>query len=148
MYDKVSGWGTDHFVCSAWMWRIDKDWMQVYGRWGEWLLYSLHWRPRRFLFTGTSTGSVQMWDLTTALDQYYASRGGTNGPSTALSNAPVAERGTTNTVMGLKVRIMRRDWRYWMDIQMTPSISSLPSSLLAALAGPTPQELLALIGEF
>ncbi|KAF8381370.1 hypothetical protein PRIPAC_70512 [Pristionchus pacificus] len=89
-------------------------------------------RPRRFLFTGTSTGSVQMWDLTTALDQYYASRGGTNGPSTALSNAPVAERGTTNTVMGLK---------------MTPSISSLPSSLLAALAGPTPQELLALIDE-
>ncbi|VDM59105.1 unnamed protein product [Angiostrongylus costaricensis] len=31
-------------------------------------------RPRRFLFCGTTSGSVQMWDLTTALDQYTAAR--------------------------------------------------------------------------
>ncbi|GMS80024.1 hypothetical protein PENTCL1PPCAC_2199, partial [Pristionchus entomophagus] len=92
-------------------------------------------RPRRFLFTGTSTGSVQMWDLTTALDQYYAARGGAAAANAAPAAAPVAaERGgnTANTLMGFK---------------MTPSTSSLPSSILAALAGPTPQELLALIDE-
>ncbi|KAK6019346.1 hypothetical protein OSTOST_15023, partial [Ostertagia ostertagi] len=31
-------------------------------------------RPRRFLFCGTTSGSVQMWDLTTALDQYMTAR--------------------------------------------------------------------------
>lgn len=28
-------------------------------------------RPRRFIFTGHSNGSIQMWDLTTALDLCY-----------------------------------------------------------------------------
>lgn len=28
-------------------------------------------RPRRFIFTGHSNGSIQMWDLTTALDFSY-----------------------------------------------------------------------------
>lgn len=28
-------------------------------------------RPRRFIFTGHSNGSIQMWDLTTALDLDY-----------------------------------------------------------------------------
>lgn len=28
-------------------------------------------RPRRFIFTGHSNGSIQMWDLTTALDLSY-----------------------------------------------------------------------------
>uniref|UniRef100_A0A914XFH3 BTB/POZ domain-containing protein KCTD3 n=1 Tax=Plectus sambesii TaxID=2011161 RepID=A0A914XFH3_9BILA len=32
-------------------------------------------RPRRYLFTGHSTGGIQMWDLTTALDQYHSKMG-------------------------------------------------------------------------
>ncbi|KJH52901.1 K+ channel tetramerization domain protein [Dictyocaulus viviparus] len=40
-------------------------------------------RPRRFLFCGTTSGSVQMWDLTTALDQYTAAR--QISPATAQS---------------------------------------------------------------
>ncbi|XP_074037505.1 BTB/POZ domain-containing protein KCTD3 isoform X2 [Leptinotarsa decemlineata] len=41
-------------------------------------------RPRRFIFTGHSNGSIQMWDLTTALDLSYKNDvGKTNGgPST------------------------------------------------------------------
>lgn len=31
-------------------------------------------RPRRYLLTGTLNGSVQMWDLTTALDQHSQTR--------------------------------------------------------------------------
>ncbi|GMT10437.1 hypothetical protein PFISCL1PPCAC_1734, partial [Pristionchus fissidentatus] len=92
-------------------------------------------RPRRFLFTGTSTGAVQLWDLTTALDQYYASRGSSSVGPAALTTAPVAaeRQNAASTVMGLK---------------MTPSCSSnSPSSLLSVLSGPSPQELLALIDE-
>lgn len=47
-----------------------------------------------------------MWDLTTALDQYCATRGGGSTATTSLSAAPVAadRGGQTSTVMGLKVR--------------------------------------------
>ncbi|XP_033110842.1 BTB/POZ domain-containing protein KCTD3-like [Anneissia japonica] len=40
-------------------------------------------RPRRFLFTGHSNGSVQIWDLTTALESYSKAEKTTNlgGPS-------------------------------------------------------------------
>ncbi|EFO25286.1 potassium channel tetramerisation domain containing 3 [Loa loa] len=44
-------------------------------------------RPRRFLFTGTSNGSIQMWDLTTALDQYHA--------NLSFSNLPLGNQGST-----------------------------------------------------
>lgn len=33
-------------------------------------------RPRRFIFTGHSNGSIQMWDLTTALDLIYKTDSG------------------------------------------------------------------------
>ena len=35
-------------------------------------------RPRRFIFTGHSNGSIQMWDLTTALDLMYKNGSGKN----------------------------------------------------------------------
>lgn len=40
-------------------------------------------RPRRFIFTGHSNGSIQMWDLTTALDLAYKGDGSKNngGPT-------------------------------------------------------------------
>nr|CAI5829354.1 unnamed protein product [Callosobruchus analis] len=41
-------------------------------------------RPRRFIFTGHSNGSIQMWDLTTALDLSYktdADRSTVGGPT-------------------------------------------------------------------
>lgn len=34
-------------------------------------------RPRRFIFTGHSNGTVQMWDLTTALDPSFNATQGT-----------------------------------------------------------------------
>lgn len=36
-------------------------------------------RPRRFIFTGHSNGSIQMWDLTTALDLIYKTDSGKFG---------------------------------------------------------------------
>ncbi|XP_044265380.1 BTB/POZ domain-containing protein KCTD3 [Tribolium madens] len=38
-------------------------------------------RPRRFIFTGHSNGSIQMWDLTTALDLAYKTTDLVGGPS-------------------------------------------------------------------
>lgn len=43
-------------------------------------------RPRRYLFTGHSNGSVQMWDLTTAMEtlgQAPSRWGGRSGPGAA-----------------------------------------------------------------
>ncbi|KAH9515327.1 BTB/POZ domain-containing protein kctd3 [Bulinus truncatus] len=39
--------------------------------------------PRRYLFTGHSNGSVQMWDLTTALDLYKQGKQDEAGPTAA-----------------------------------------------------------------
>ncbi|CAG9859483.1 unnamed protein product [Phyllotreta striolata] len=39
-------------------------------------------RPRRFIFTGHSNGSIQMWDLTTALELCYDGARSNGGPST------------------------------------------------------------------
>jgi len=43
-------------------------------------------RPRRFIFTGHSSGAIQMWDLTTALD--LSAKG---EPSTQRSGGPTPE---------------------------------------------------------
>ncbi|XP_022921061.1 BTB/POZ domain-containing protein KCTD3 [Onthophagus taurus] len=43
-------------------------------------------RPRRFIFTGHSNGSIQMWDLTTALDLMYK-----NGSADKTNGGPTPE---------------------------------------------------------
>ncbi|CAD6199724.1 unnamed protein product [Caenorhabditis auriculariae] len=83
-------------------------------------------RPRRFLFCGTSTGNVQLWDLTTALDQYQSSR------------QPIGGAAQYQQVTSSSGDVMK------------PSLAQnirLPASLLQGLSGPTAQELLALIDE-
>ncbi|KIH44093.1 hypothetical protein ANCDUO_25893, partial [Ancylostoma duodenale] len=78
-------------------------------------------RPRRFLFCGTTSGSVQMWDLTTALDQHMAAR------QSSLASAP-----STSSMEALKT---------------SSSNVKLPPTILQGLNGPSPQELLQLIDE-
>uniref|UniRef100_A0AAF5PT95 BTB domain-containing protein n=1 Tax=Wuchereria bancrofti TaxID=6293 RepID=A0AAF5PT95_WUCBA len=91
-------------------------------------------RPRRFLFTGTSNGSIQMWDLTTALDQYHASL---SFPNLSLSNQTSAADKTAGTVSSTT----------------TASINA-NAILFAGRAsgtirqGPTPDELLRLIDDY
>uniref|UniRef100_A0AC35TV50 BTB domain-containing protein n=1 Tax=Rhabditophanes sp. KR3021 TaxID=114890 RepID=A0AC35TV50_9BILA len=46
-------------------------------------------RPKRILFTGHSNGSIQMWDMTTALDQYNFNNTSNSQMSTALAQALV-----------------------------------------------------------
>ncbi|KAK6051604.1 hypothetical protein COOONC_10890 [Cooperia oncophora] len=78
-------------------------------------------RPRRFLFCGTTSGSVQMWDLTTALDQYMTAR------QSSLASAQSATS---------------------LDSLKTSSSSvKVPPIMLQGLNGPSPQELLQLIDE-
>ncbi|EYC02426.1 hypothetical protein Y032_0100g3294 [Ancylostoma ceylanicum] len=78
-------------------------------------------RPRRFLFCGTTSGSVQMWDLTTALDQHMAAR------QSSLASAP-----STSSMEALKT---------------SSGSVKLPPTILQGLNGPSPQELLQLIDE-
>ncbi|CAG9535813.1 unnamed protein product [Cercopithifilaria johnstoni] len=88
-------------------------------------------RPRRFLFTGTSNGSIQMWDLTTALDQYHASL---SFPNFFLGNQASGADKTAGTV------------------STTTTASTTANAMLfanrvsdAVRQGPTPDELLRLI---
>ncbi|KAM3716839.1 BTB/POZ domain-containing protein [Dirofilaria immitis] len=90
-------------------------------------------RPRRFLFTGTSDGSIQMWDLTTALDQYHANL---SFPNLTLGNQANTADKTANTVSS------------------TTTTSTNPNAMLyanrangAVRQGPTPDELLRLIDD-
>uniref|UniRef100_W6NAN1 Potassium channel domain containing protein n=1 Tax=Haemonchus contortus TaxID=6289 RepID=W6NAN1_HAECO len=78
-------------------------------------------RPRRFLFCGTTSGSVQMWDLTTALDQYVAAR-----------QSSLASAQSTSSLDSLKT---------------SSSSVKMPPTMLQGLNGPSPQELLQLIDE-
>lgn len=41
----------------------------------------LNSRPRRYLFTGHSNGTVQLWDLTTALDLKQSEQSNLGGPN-------------------------------------------------------------------
>uniref|UniRef100_A0A0N5AP67 BTB domain-containing protein n=1 Tax=Syphacia muris TaxID=451379 RepID=A0A0N5AP67_9BILA len=75
-------------------------------------------RSRRYLFTGTTNGTVQMWDLTTALDQYHL-RMSTNSGSTLAPQSGNSEKSGNGT----------------------------GSTSNNANAGPTPDELLQLIDE-
>ncbi|KAE9412137.1 hypothetical protein Angca_003852, partial [Angiostrongylus cantonensis] len=78
-------------------------------------------RPRRFLFCGTTSGSVQMWDLTTALDQYITAR----QLSLISAQSPSSLDSVKTSSSNVKF-----------------SITSVQS-----LSGPSPQELLQLIDE-
>uniref|UniRef100_A0A915PCJ3 J domain-containing protein n=1 Tax=Setaria digitata TaxID=48799 RepID=A0A915PCJ3_9BILA len=88
-------------------------------------------RPRRFLFTGTSNGSIQMWDLTTALDQYHANL---PSPNLTLANPTSTAEKTAGTVSST-----------------TTAAANANAMLLANRTsgairqGPTPDELLRLI---
>ncbi|KAJ1365462.1 hypothetical protein KIN20_025771 [Parelaphostrongylus tenuis] len=78
-------------------------------------------RPRRFLFCGTTSGSVQMWDLTTALDQYTAARQLSLVSTQSPSNLD--------------------------SVKTSSSSTKLSPTLVQSLSGPSPQELLQLIDE-
>ncbi|KAK0409741.1 hypothetical protein QR680_004727 [Steinernema hermaphroditum] len=97
-------------------------------------------RPRRFLFTGSTNGGIQMWDLTTAIDQYNsrvsfsqsilsAAIGQTNAadkaPSAAASAPPATSLVNSNSISTMLAQ----------------------RSLASVLQGPTPEELLQLIDE-
>uniref|UniRef100_A0A7E4USV7 BTB domain-containing protein n=1 Tax=Panagrellus redivivus TaxID=6233 RepID=A0A7E4USV7_PANRE len=93
-------------------------------------------RPRRYLFTGSDDGSVQIWDLTTALDQHNSKiqnlanqmAGVSAAEKTPTSAASTAGAGTSSS--GAIVNTAR-----------------VPASARFApiLQGPTPEELLQII---
>ncbi|KAK6108770.1 BTB/POZ domain family protein [Brugia pahangi] len=90
-------------------------------------------RPRRFLFTGTSNGSIQMWDLTTALDQYHASL---SFPNFSLSNQTSAADKTAGTVSSTTTASINAN---------AILFASRASGIIRQ--GPTPDELLRLIDD-
>ncbi|KAH7709119.1 potassium channel tetramerization domain containing 3 [Aphelenchoides avenae] len=104
-------------------------------------------RPRRYLYTGTENGSIQIWDLTTAMDQHNsrvqmfnafaqssvgtadkaaAAVAASAGPSAAPPSPPV----TAISGMNLGLPNLRTNQRFFSTLQ-----------------GPTPEELLQLIDE-
>lgn len=95
-------------------------------------------RPRRFLFCGTGNGTVQMWDLTTAMDQYHASRNGCFPQSVQSVNAAQQQQQQANMSAGGS--------SMHGDMKLTHNVR-LPNNLLQGLSGPSAQELLALIDE-
>ncbi|CAI5450307.1 unnamed protein product [Caenorhabditis angaria] len=76
-------------------------------------------RPRRYLFCGTVNGSVQMWDLTTALDQFHSNK------------QALQPGGQPNSASGSDV----------MKPALQPANRFLQTGL-QTLSGPTPQEFL------
>ena len=50
-------------------------------------------RPRRFVITGHSSGAIQMWDLTTALEFFAKNGERAMGSSSSASAASEAELG-------------------------------------------------------
>ncbi|KAL3985787.1 BTB/POZ domain family protein [Acanthocheilonema viteae] len=88
-------------------------------------------RPRRFLFTGTSNGSVQMWDLTTALDQYHANL---SFPNLSLGNQASATEKTAGTVSTTTTASTNANAMPFAN-RVTDTVRQ----------GPTPDELLRLI---
>ncbi|CAJ0582429.1 unnamed protein product, partial [Mesorhabditis spiculigera] len=99
-------------------------------------------RPRRYLFTGTSSGTVQMWDLTTALDQYHASASSNASSSHSFTINPgqsIQQNNLSNGALSQNSSSLPSD-KFLQQIR-------LPSGGVAGLNGPTPQELLSLIDE-
>ncbi|CAJ0957186.1 unnamed protein product, partial [Mesorhabditis belari] len=92
-------------------------------------------RPRRYLFTGTSNGCVQMWDLTTALDQYNTSKGCANGNQ--IINASGAGCGMQGNQLQQGANPPSQEKIH----------QQLPLGVIGGLHGPSPQELLTLIDE-
>ncbi|CEF69157.1 SH3KBP1-binding protein 1 [Strongyloides ratti] len=82
-------------------------------------------RPKRILFTGHSNGTVQMWDMTTAFDQF-------------------TNKGLCNTNSG----IVSQTVLVSNDKSTSPSTpSSLPKTFTSQYQGPSPSELLKLMNE-
>lgn len=79
-------------------------------------------RPRRYLFSGHSNGSIQMWDLTTAMD--IAGKVDIRGEPHVLGRS---------TVFLCVVSALIVIEQYWL--------------LLVALGGPTEEELLELLDQ-
>uniref|UniRef100_F1KWR6 BTB/POZ domain-containing protein KCTD3 n=1 Tax=Ascaris suum TaxID=6253 RepID=F1KWR6_ASCSU len=89
-------------------------------------------RPRRYLFTGTANGTIQMWDLTTALDRYYA---------------------RMNSLSGMTMSAQGASSDKTTPASATAASTNATAAFLAnrpvapVLQGPTPNELLQLIDE-
>lgn len=92
-------------------------------------------RPRRYLFTGTANGTVQMWDLTTALDQYHLRMSSSAGVSlnnqSGTTDKPGNNSGNSSNNASTNAN----------------AAMLLNRPLSAVLQGPTPDELLQLIDE-
>lgn len=89
-------------------------------------------RPRRFLFTGHSNGSIQIWDLTTAMEMFRAKN--------AVESASAASASATSASSSSSAA------------SSAGSMSSLSSSQQrqcssSTSGGPTPQELLRLLDQ-
>ncbi|KAI6199388.1 BTB domain-containing protein [Aphelenchoides besseyi] len=90
-------------------------------------------RPRRYLFTGMANGTVQIWDLTTAMDQYV-------GRSQLVNAVQVNETKTPNanvTVGNSPTPLVNMS---------VPALNS-GSRMALGLQDPTPDELLRMIDE-
>ncbi|CAB3398944.1 unnamed protein product [Caenorhabditis bovis] len=84
-------------------------------------------RPRRFLFCGSTNGSIQMWDLTTALDQFNSR----NSPNNTAANLLQTSSNSSSEVI-------------------KPSLAQtvkVPPNVYQGLGGPSPQEFLNLIDD-
>ncbi|TKR57568.1 hypothetical protein L596_030813 [Steinernema carpocapsae] len=97
-------------------------------------------RPRRFLFTGSTNGGIQLWDLTTAIDQYNSRANFSQSILTAaLGQSSQADKaGGASTPAPPTGSLLNSN-----------AISTILSqrSLASVLQGPTPEELLQLIDE-
>jgi hypothetical protein len=94
-------------------------------------------RPRRYLLTGSIDGSVQLWDLTTALDQYNekirALSTFQGQISTSSSDKPSSSTSTSTPSTSSNTGALN-------SIRMNPNTRFTP-----ILQGPTPEELLQMI---
>lgn len=59
-------------------------------------------RPRRFIFTGHSNGTIQMWDLTTALDPSFNA---TQGTLLSLQNDVAESMSISHSPENLKLSV-------------------------------------------
>ncbi|VDM49206.1 unnamed protein product [Toxocara canis] len=94
-------------------------------------------RPRRYLFTGTANGTIQMWDLTTALDQYHARMNAFSGASISAQGTPADKTASASGAAATAASTSAA--------AAAAVLASRPNASI--LQGPTPDELLQLIDE-
>ncbi|KAI1727139.1 BTB/POZ domain-containing protein [Ditylenchus destructor] len=112
-------------------------------------------RPRRYLFTGMANGSIQMWDLTTAMDQHNsrcqlmsalsAGMGGAVGTEKATTSGAGSSSSPSGSISGGIAAAAAGGAAGACFALNHLNLNS--RQCLAILQGPTPEELLQLIDE-